>query len=115
MYYLNDKHPEYEYAIYTQVNNALPYITELKWVIKLDDLLKVAQDIEKKHNHYNQRFYIDNKFYNNKYSLDSGGTYYKILIRNVSDWQDFDDFKKRGNSDSIRVIDISKIFSKNMA
>lgn len=72
MYYLNDKHPEYEYCLYIQVENALPYIMEYKNIITYEDLFRKIQEIEKKHNRYRQRFYIDNDFYDNKYTLESG-------------------------------------------
>ena len=87
MYYLNDKHPKYEYCLYTRVNNAMPYI-ENKFS-SIDDVYRYISEIEKRHNHYGQIFYIDNDFYNNSYSISTGGFYYKFLRRPVEDWEEF--------------------------
>ena len=34
MYYLNDKHPRKEYAVYKRVNNATPYISNVFYDLK---------------------------------------------------------------------------------
>lgn len=86
MYYLNDKHSKYEYALYCRVGNACPYIARI--FNSIDEVYRYANEIEKRHNHYRQFFYIDNDFYNNNYNLNSNGTYYKFLRRPVSDWED---------------------------
>ena len=91
MYFLNDKHPKYEYALYVRVGNALPYISNT--YNSFDDVCRQIKEIEKRHNHYRQFFYIDNDFYNNKYNLATisiKGIYYKILRRPVYDWEEFD-------------------------
>jgi len=72
MYFLNDKHPEYEYCLFIQVEKALPYIIEYKYMTTREDILRKVEELEKKHNRYRQRFYIDNDFYDNKYTLESG-------------------------------------------
>lgn len=87
MYYLNDQHPKYQYAIYCRVGNAMPYIIE-KWFKDLNDIYRYIAEIEKKHNRYNQAFYIDNDFYNNQYK-NINCVYYKFLRRPVSDWEEF--------------------------
>ena len=87
MYYLNDKHTDFEYAIYCRVGQALPYIQTI--LNSMEDVMLRIVEIEKKHNHYGQFFYIDNDFYDNKYSLSYNCTYYKILRRPVSDWEEF--------------------------
>lgn len=86
MYYLNDKHSKYEYAVYCRVGQALPYIQKI--LNSIEDVYRYVNELEKRHNHYRQFFYIDNDFYDNHYSLNNGGTYYKILRRPVSDWDD---------------------------
>lgn len=88
MYYLNDQHQDYEYCLYIQRGHACPYINQL-YVRDLDGILREVTEIEKKHNRYHQRFYIDNDFYKNAYSIGSGGTYYKFLRRRVADWEEF--------------------------
>ena len=88
MYYLNDKHSKYQYAVFKQVGSACPYITELHFD-NLEALRYYIGEIEKKHNRYRQVFYIDNDFYNNKYEAREGGTYYKFLRRAVNDWEEF--------------------------
>ena len=88
MYYLNDKHPKYEYALYCRHGQGIPFIART-----FDDIYEVKrfiQEVEKRHNHYHQIFYIDNDFYENQYSINLNGTYYKFLRRPVSDWQEFE-------------------------
>lgn len=88
MYYLNDKHAKYQYALYKQIGDACPFITELHFD-NYDGLMVCIKEIEKKHNHYRQAFYIDNDFYQNQYNERAGGTYYKFLRRPVCDWEEF--------------------------
>lgn len=86
MYYLNDKHPQYEYCLYVKNGNACPYIART-----FTDMFAIYQfidEIEKKHNRYNRVFYIDNEFYKNRYSLNIEGIYYKFLKRKVNDWEE---------------------------
>ena len=111
MYYLNDKHSEYEYCLYTRVGSACPYITELHSVSNLDDIMRRVEQIEKRHNHYAQIFYIDNDFYNNKYSFNQNGTYYKFLRRKVFDWEEFDSNEDIYNDKQIYYDNI--IYLKN--
>lgn len=86
MYYLNDKHPEYEYAVYCRVSTACPYIVR---IFENKRQLKIFMEgIIKWHNRYHQVFYIDNEEYDNEYSINEGGTYYKILKRAVNDWEE---------------------------
>jgi hypothetical protein len=88
MYYLNDKHSEYEYVVYKRVGSARPYLA--RTFDSFDDVLRNVQEIEKRHNHYRQVFYIDNDFYENQYNQNLNGTYYKFLRRPVFDWEEFD-------------------------
>lgn len=69
LYFLNDKHSKYQYAIYCRVNGATPYISTILETI--DDVFRWVEEKEKRHNHYNQLYYIDNDFYKNKYPLNS--------------------------------------------
>lgn len=88
MYFLNDKHPRYEYALYCRHGTACPFI-----VRTFDDIYQVyrhIEELEKRHNRFHQIFYIDNDFYKNHYSINQNGTYYKFLRRPVSDWQEFE-------------------------
>ena len=110
MYFLNDKHPKYEYALFTQIKNGLPYITELRYVTKQNDLLRVIEEIEKKHNRYSQKFYIDNDFYDNYYSLETGGTYYKFLKRKVSDWEVFEELENLENLTTTRTTKVLNFY-----
>lgn len=86
MYYLNDKHNKYDYAVYCRVSTASPYITAtFKDRKQLDRFFK---GIIRWHNRYHQIFYIDSKDYKNEYSKNMNGTYYKILKRKVNDWEE---------------------------
>ena len=88
MYYLNDKHSKYEYMLYCQHGTGQPFIA--RTFNGFDEVKRYTEELEKKHNHYHQNFYIDNDFYNNQYSINQNGTYYKFLRRPVADWQEFD-------------------------
>ena len=86
MYYLNDKHPKKEYAIYKRVNNGTPYIAKVFSNLKeVDEFLSV---IIRNHEHYNHIYYIDRVGHKNKYPLELAMFYYKLLERPVNDWQE---------------------------
>lgn len=87
MYYLNDEHPEYEYALYCRVGSATPYI--VRKFESMEDICRFIQDLEKRNNRYHRIFYIDNDFYNNYYNINENGIYYKFLRRKLEDWQEF--------------------------
>lgn len=87
MYYLNDKHPKYEYDIYIKNGEGIPYING-KIFTSYKDVCNYLEEIAKRHIRYNRVFYIDDDFFDNKYKKDIKGTYYKILKRPVSDWED---------------------------
>lgn len=86
MYYLNDKHPEYQYTVYCRIRNACPYTTNLFNDKK--QLMQWLEDITKWHNRYHQTFYIDYSEYKNEYSEAESERYYKILVRKVNDWKE---------------------------
>ena len=88
MYYLEQKHPEYEYTLYVQQASACPYTICV--LNSFEQVLDKIEHIEKQHCYYwNRDFYIDNDFYNNKQERTPTGTYYKFLRRKVNDWEDF--------------------------
>ena len=88
MYYLNDRHPEFEYAVYCKVGQACPYLVPRTFE-SMNEVNRFIEDTEKKHNRYGKIFYIDNDFYENHYNINANGVYYKILRRRVSDWEEF--------------------------
>lgn len=93
MYYLEDKHPSYEYTLYEQNRHGIPFIG----IWKATDLLQVyaeIHDIEKKHGQYRQPFYIDNDFYVNEYRPEQAIFYYKFMKRKVNDWEILSERKK---------------------
>mgnify|MGYP006898654553 CR=1 FL=1 len=53
---------------------------------RLQSVYEKAKEIEKKHNRYHQRFYIDNEFYHNEYKRGEG-VYYRFMKRKVNDWE----------------------------
>lgn len=86
MYYLNDKHPKTEYAIYKRVNNATPYIAGV-----FDDINQVneyLEAIQRRHEHYNHTYYIDRVGQKNIYPKELAQFYYKLLERPVNDWKE---------------------------
>lgn len=93
MYYLNDKHPKFEYCVYVRVGNACPYIMPRKFE-DMQQVYRFISETEKNNNRYNRIFYIDNSFYKNNYSRNMNGIYYKILRRKINDWEEFDDTEK---------------------
>lgn len=94
MYYLEDQHPRYEYTCYCQVGNAEPYIGIWNGT-KIEDVYRHIAEIEKRHQKYHQRFYIDNDFYNNHYTYGDYVYYYKFMKRTVNDWQELTENAER--------------------
>lgn len=87
MYYLNDKHPKYEFTVYIRCGNGTPYLIPRKFET-YSEVCKFLNEKAKWHFRYNQRFYIDDSFFSNEYKKDINGIYYKILKRPVSDWKE---------------------------
>jgi len=86
MYYLEDKHSEYEYTCYIRVADALPYINIWKGT-SMEDVWNFIREIEKKHSRYNENYYIDNDFYVNPYRRSDYSHYYRFMVRKVNDWK----------------------------
>lgn len=98
MYFLEDRHPKYEYACYIRVKNATPYVLPLH----CDDIIGVynfINDLEKRHSRYNHHFYIDNNFYDNPYPNGDYSYYYRFLRREVNDWETL-----RENNNLIKLV-----------
>lgn len=107
MYFLNDEHPEYEYSLYTRVEDATPYVNIIN-AKSVNDLARFIAQLEKKHSYGKKRlYYIDNDFYKNPYPLMASTTYYKFMRRKVNDWEEF---KTTANDKDI--IYIEKYFKK---
>lgn len=104
-----DNEIKYQYGVYIQIGNAKPYVNELTHIWNMQDLYRYIEDIEKKHRHYRQMFYIDNDFYENKYSLECGGTYYRFLKRKVLSWEDVSERNVKPQYYG-KVININSIF-----
>ena len=90
MYFLNDKHPKYEYAIYIRHGLGMPFIIE-KPHMTYYDICNYLNEEAKRHERYNRIYYIDNKFFKNHYEFSLNGTYYKILRRPVADWEEIEE------------------------
>lgn len=86
MYYLEDKHPKFEYTCYIQVKSATPYIN-VWYATSMAEVYEFVREIEQRHNRTHTPFYIDNDFYNNNYSLGSHNYYYRFMKRKVNDWK----------------------------
>ena len=86
MYYLEQKHPKYEYTLYVQMKAGTPYIGVWRSE-SLQDVYAEIGEIEKKHAKIQLPFYIDNDFYQNKFSNIQVGCYYKFMQRKVNDWE----------------------------
>ena len=91
MYYMEEKHPKYEYVLFVRQGQACPFLlNDNKPYTDMEQVIKKVHDIEKDHaRRVEKNFYIDNDFYNNKQILMSNGVYYKFLRRKVADWEDF--------------------------
>lgn len=98
MYYLEDKHPKFEYCVYVQVKGGQPYLT---WHgDNIGDVQRYIKEIEKRHGRYKQHFFIDNDFYVNEYHKNDYVYYYRFMKRKVNDWQVL---KSEANSDIRKV------------
>ena len=86
MYYLNDVHPKYEYTIYCRVSDACPYTTCLFTSIK--QVEQFFESVSKNHDRYHQIYYIDYEGFKNIYAINMNGKYYKVLRREVNDWEE---------------------------
>ena len=86
MYYLNDNHPEYEYAIYCITNNGTPYIAG--HFTNKEQIQEHIGSITRRHDKYHQSYYVDNDFFTNEYEMSQSKNYYKVLQRAVNDWQE---------------------------
>lgn len=97
MYFLNDKHSEYEYICYHKIKDGIPFL--MNTFNSLSDIKLYINEIEKRHNRYGQIFYIDNDFYNNYYNFNCVGNcyYYKFLRRKVLDWEEFSTISEKYN------------------
>lgn len=93
MYYLEDKHPVYEYTLYTQIRMGTPFIG-IWHGSSMQDIYQEIGEIEHKHNKYRQPFYIDNDFYNNHYTEIQSCYYYKFMYRKVNDWHELTEHKR---------------------
>jgi len=88
MYYLEDKHPEYEYAIYTRIKSGTPFLNEFPSCFNYFDIMRKIEEIKKRHNRYNQLYYFDNDFIENDYNPNVRvDFYYRVLRRPVSDYK----------------------------
>lgn len=97
MYFLEDKHPKYEYACYIRVKNATPYVQARG--DDMNDVWREIGEIEKRHARYNQHYYIDNDFYDNPYPNGDYSYYYRFLRREVNDWETL-----RENNNLIKLV-----------
>ena len=87
MYYLEDKHAQYEYALYVRIKEARPYLLEWGFT-DYYRFLNRLNEIKKRHNRYNQVYYIDNDCVDNDYnSCIRPEYYYKILRRPLNDYK----------------------------
>lgn len=84
MYYLNDKHPRKEYAVYKRVNNATPYISNVFYNLKQVEEYFLA--VQRNHDRYHHTYYIDMEGFVNSYPKELAQFYYKLLERPVNDW-----------------------------
>lgn len=86
MYYLNDKHSEYEYIIYCKKAKGTPYLMATVFNNEMQ-IKSFIIEIGERHQRFNQPYYIDNNFYENIHPLTTDVFYYKILKRKVNNWQ----------------------------
>lgn len=91
MYYLNDKHSQYQYIIYCKQNiQAFPYLIPREFESLKEVKIFLKENIEKRYDRCGFVYYIDNDFYNNNYPKNINGAYYKVLRRKVNDWKEFE-------------------------
>lgn len=93
-----------EYGIYIRCNSGQPYmihfynnITSAK--LKLYDMISLDEE-------RGRPFYVDNDFFNNKYSCSNCIKYYCIKVRDVSDFDIYSEEKARDENDK-KIIYLS--------
>lgn len=76
---------EKEYSIYCIYNKGKPFILSVykTFTDARNKLLEIIQLEEERHRTY----YVDNDFFENKYSLGSQEKYFSIIERSVSQWE----------------------------
>ena len=88
-----------EYCIYIKQGAAKPYILNTYNNIqsakeKLYDI--VSLEIERQ-----RPFFVDNNFYDNRYKLVGNLKYLKIMVRDISNWEEYSEESTKNNSNNI--------------
>lgn len=81
-----------EYALYCQINGGKPYI-DMTSTCK-DEILVKLYDIISYKKERNFTFFVDNDFYNNIYNNINIQFYFKILVRDITDWQTYSKYEE---------------------
>ena len=92
-----------EYSIYQRHGSGKPFI-----IHNFDNILSAKQklfEIISCDDSGGRAYYVDNDFYDNKYPNINNLHYLKIIIRDVSDWQDYSEEKEiKENNNKIIFI-----------
>ena len=76
-----------EYSIYQKHGKGKPYI--LHTYNNIDSAKFKLYNIIKTEEERGRRYFVDNDFFNNKYTLVGDLYYLKIIVRDVTDWKDY--------------------------
>ena len=84
-----------EYGIYIRHGNGKPFMIHIynnldSAKFKLYDILRLEEERQRP-------YFVDNDFYNNKYSNVSKLSYYCIKVREVSEWVSYSEEKELEN------------------
>ena len=91
-----------EYTIKIICNGGTPYFLHnyKNFNDAYIDLLNMISLEEERGRHY----YVDNKFFKNKYQYVGKLKYFKIFVRDVSDWTDLDFYNMEKNENKNNLI-----------
>lgn len=87
----------YQYTIEIKNDNATSYL--ISYYDYLDVVLIRLEELIKKDRHYKRPYYVYNEFYNNVFPENIAVSKYKILVREVSDWYNFNNLNNFINKD----------------
>lgn len=99
-----------EYVIYQRHGNAKPFMIHtftdiLSAKIKLNDIVSIEEE-------RGRPYFVDNDFFNNKFSHCSDLYYLSILERDVSDWNKYSENQEK-NREKEKIIFMNN-FKKNL-
>lgn len=100
-----------EYSIYIRQGEGTPYIIgTYKDIFSVKTALYDMVSLEEERQ---RPYFVDNDFFNNQYNIQTKLKYFKIIVRDVTDWEKYSsDFEEKNNSKIILLKDFKKTLTK---